>query len=238
MIHNPGLYFCECFLSVFIQPSLTMMIRVAKLLTSFTEIFRLFPGEEKFIATLAHTIQNIPKLYIVWYKWHKSYSFKFDQVFYETHQSSIKCDRFQFQFQCSLNQGCWQKTEQVFGHCARFMCALMRPKSPQKWSANRVVSWETKTDSSVIVDVPCVRHIGVCPDASKSPPSQTVRPHLRPLGVFYNVLLPASLNAVQNVRFMLCQPFWFYKYDSYARYYQYTQHKVFVNIVLKTIQAT
>ena len=146
MIHNPGLYFCECFLSVFIQPSLTMMIRVAKLLTRFREIFRLFPGEEKFIATLAHNIQNIPKLYIIWYKWHKSYSFKFDQVYYETHQSSIKCDRFQFQFQCSLNQGCWQKTEQVFGHCARFMCALMRPKSPQKWSANRVVSWESNQD--------------------------------------------------------------------------------------------
>ena len=35
MIHNPGLYFCECFLSVFIQPSLTMMTRAAKLLTSF-----------------------------------------------------------------------------------------------------------------------------------------------------------------------------------------------------------
>ena len=68
-----------------------------------------------------------------------------------------------------------------------------------------------------------------------------VRQYVRtfgPLGVFYNVLLPASLNAVQNVRFMLCQLFWFYKYDSYARYYQYTQHKVFVNIVLKTIQAT
>ena len=81
-----------------------------------------------------------------------------------------------------------KKIVQLFGHSARTMCALVRHKNSLQMvdhpdQLRRERKKPTKTDGSVIVHVPCVRHIALCAlMRQKSPRSQTVRPHLWPPG--------------------------------------------------------
>ena len=101
-----------------------------------------------------------------------------------------------------------KKIVQLFGHSARSMCALVRQKSPYKWSTIQI-SWEEREKSQPKPTVRSLCTFHVCGTLHCVPwcvkKVLGVRQYVHtfgPPGVFYNVLLPASINAVQSVHFI------------------------------------
>ena len=135
--------------------------------------------------------------------------------FIAKYANQIKFDWFESQsttYDCtlwsSLQMVSQPKIVQLFGHSARSMCALVRQKSPYKWSTIQI-SWEEREKSQPKPTVRSLCTFHVCGTLHCVPwcvkKVLGVRQYVHtfgPPGVFYNVLLPASINTIQSVHFI------------------------------------